>query len=694
MIKKYLLALFFFSFLVNTFSQTIPQTRITDWSGAGAKINIYDTTVNIIDFGADSTGVADNTFALFNAMAAMPNGGTVYFPSGTYFFNATQNILSNIRIKGAGAGNTIFNFDKGGIGDCFNVAGSKNNAKDTVVSGYLKDSTVLTVNDASIYQPGQYIIIVENDNGRITSSWASNTIGQVVMIKGTDTALNKIVINQPLRQTYSASLYPRIFKITPKTNVSFECFTINRIDTTTSQTNSFNFSYAAHCMVHGIESYYSNFAHVRIQFSTNVTVGESFFKYGHGYGGGGRAYGVVMQYTAGYNLIENNQFEHLRHSILLQASANGNVIAYNYSLDPFWTGVVLPSNSAGDLVLHGNYVYMNLFEGNIAQNIVIDNSHGINGPYNTFFRNRAELYGIFMNNSPASDSQNFVANDIINTTTGFYALAGTNHFEYGNRHHGNITPVGTDSVPEKSYYLTEAPTFWNHYTNWPSIGVSKPYNSGTIPAKKLYEDSILTQCFDDTLYYDFMLCNGDSLPLNGKFYSSIGNYIDSIQAYRGIKRYLSIQISGIPKPQITTYSSYLMADSGVAYQWYFGNTKLNGDTLRRLDYTQNGYYKVLVTGINGCSQFTDSVLVSNASMLSIKNEYFKIYPNPALNYFVVEQTNKKGSLKLFDGQGKLLMDKSLNSKMETISINELTPGVYFMSLQADKEVYNTRLMVR
>ena len=67
--------------------------------------------------------------------------------------------------------------------------------------------------------------------------------------------------------------------------------------------------------------------------------------------------------------------------------------------DPFWTGTVLPSDAAGDLVLHGNYPYANLFEGNILQNLVVDDSHGLNGPYNTFFRNRADNYGIVMSNA-------------------------------------------------------------------------------------------------------------------------------------------------------------------------------------------------------------------------------------------------------------------------------------------------------
>tara|TARA_B110000091_G_scaffold188339_1_gene210108 strand:- start:126 stop:455 length:330 start_codon:yes stop_codon:yes gene_type:complete len=99
--------------------------------------------------------------------------------------------------------------------------------------------------------------------------------------------------------------------------------------------------------------------------------------------------------------------------MLLQSGANGNVFAYNYSLNPFWTST--PSNSAGDMVLHGNFPYANLFKENIYRNIVVDNSHTPNGSYNTFLRNRAEGFGIFFSSSNCPD-QNFIRNDIPNTS--------------------------------------------------------------------------------------------------------------------------------------------------------------------------------------------------------------------------------------------------------------------------------------
>jgi len=168
--------------------------------------------------------------------------------------------------------------------------------------------------------------------------------------------------------------------------------------------------------------------------------------------------------------------------MIVQVGANGNVLAYNYSLDPFWTSI--PNNAAGDMVLHGNYPYSNLFEQNVCQNIIIDNSHGPNGPYNTFFRNRAESYGIFFSstNSPA---QNFLGNDIPNTNIPFslvnYTIQGSDHFIHGNNNKGTIDPIGTEVLPDISYAYTTRPTFIP-LDQWAGIGTPNVMGATDIPA--------------------------------------------------------------------------------------------------------------------------------------------------------------------------------------------------------------------
>lgn len=673
----------FFSFLVLTlsgFTQNIPSHRITDWSVAGAKYSFYDTTVNIMDFGGDSLGVNDNTLALTNAMASLPNGGAIWFPAGDFYFTSTQNIPEGIKIKGSGAASTKFNFDLGGSGHAFLVQGTVLSGYDTLQSGYTKDSKLIEVKDASTYSAGEFYRLTELHNGRMTSSWAYNALGQIIQIDSVLLGSNELRLTEPLRLTYTDTLYPQLRKLNLKQNVGFECFTIERMDSTASQTANISFTYAANCYVKGIESFYTNFSHIKIENATNINVHDSYFKNSHGYGGGGRGYGVTIQATSGSCLIENNQFEHLRHSVLLQSSANGNVIGYNYSKDAFWESGWLPANSAGDLVLHGNFTYLNLFEGNICQQMVIDNSHGINGPYNTFFRNRGENYGLFMNNGPASDSQNYVGNEITNPSLGFYLLEGVNHYEYGNNKLGTVIPTGTTNLTRASYYLTEKPLYWNYYYAWPSIGGANYYNTGSNPAQQSYMNGELSFCQSDSLYYNFLVCLGDSLNFNGKDYKSAGSFYDSVINTNGEKKYLFIDVQFTTKPTIAE-TWFLESSGGVDYQWYFNGQIILNDTNKIASITQNGYYQVEVVDSNGCKLISDSLHVTSAGIDEL-NKQLLIYPNPTQGEFIVKGDDIVGSTYVIrDVSGKIVLTNQIKNTVETINISRFKKGIYFIDVE-------------
>jgi hypothetical protein len=147
------------------------------------------------------------------------------------------------------------------------------------------------------------------------------------------------------------------------------------------------------------------------------------------------------------------------------------------------------------MVLHGNYAYANLFEQNICQNIVIDNSHGPNGPHNTFFRNRAELFGIFFSaaNSP---SQNLVANEVTNTTMPYswvnYTIQVQDHLLHGNNDKGTIKPANTATVPERSYAYNQRPIFVPP-SQWGNIGSPNTPNASSILAQDRWQNGTVFQ---------------------------------------------------------------------------------------------------------------------------------------------------------------------------------------------------------
>jgi hypothetical protein len=292
---------------------------------------------------------------------------------------------------------------------------------------------------------------------------------------------------------YSLTRHPRIHRILPKSNVGIECLSIERLDNTApEQASVLSFNYAVNSWVNGIEISKTTFAHVEATACSNLAITNSYFHDAHEYGGGGRGYGVMLHFTTNECLVYSNIFSHLRHSMILQAGSNGNVFCYNFSRDPYWTGsIFLPSNSAGDMVLHGNYPYSNLFEQNDGQNMVIDNSHGANGPHNTYFRNRGGLFGIFFSDN-TSPNQNLVGNEITNTGSPMsainYTIQGTGHFVFGNNNKGTIAPSGTTALPDTSYYFSSRPALipQNFYA---SIGTPNTLNSGSIPATYFYQNN-------------------------------------------------------------------------------------------------------------------------------------------------------------------------------------------------------------
>lgn len=68
--------------------------------------NTRSGMVNILDYGADNTGTTDIVTPLTNAVAALPNGGIVFFPSGTYKLSTFTCSTAGITFLGASRNGT------------------------------------------------------------------------------------------------------------------------------------------------------------------------------------------------------------------------------------------------------------------------------------------------------------------------------------------------------------------------------------------------------------------------------------------------------------------------------------------------------------------------------------------------------------------------------------------------------------
>lgn len=451
----------------------------TAWQVAGYGLKPeFSRTSDVSHYGADRTGVRPADTAVASAIAALEGmPGTIYFPPGTYLFHAPINIdRDSIRLSGAGYDTTTLRFDlRGAPLNAINIRGTENADTALLIADALRGNLSATVAAGTSWHVGDWLRLGMDDRAYMTSAWAHGALAQTVNVRAIHG--DTIVFSAPLRASFLKASAARLRRIMPRNNVGIECLKVQRLDASADQSSNIAFDQAVNCWVSGIESDTANFAHIEINRSSNIEVRGCYFHDAFAYGGGGQGYGVLLQFGSGECRIAANYFNHLRHSMVLQLGANGNVLAYNYSTNPFWTEPGLPDSSAGEIVLHGDYPFMNLIEGNIVGNIVIDDSHGKNGPLNTFFRNRVSGYGIFMNFSPATDSVQLIGNEITNNRIGTYFINGTGHFTWGNNYRGQLLN-GTTGIPDNSLYLGsgEKPLCTG---SWQLIGQSESYNSGS-----------------------------------------------------------------------------------------------------------------------------------------------------------------------------------------------------------------------
>ncbi|HOY32328.1 MAG TPA: glycosyl hydrolase family 28-related protein [Bacteroidales bacterium] len=499
---------FFFSFVFfilvkSSFTQIIPAVSRVDWSTAGNRFSFPSDApvVNIFSFGGISDGVTDNLAALNNAMASFGgHPGIVYFPAGSYLLTSMISVPDSIWLRGAGSDSTFIKIAHSSIG--FYFSGSATNSFAYILSGFQKGSHKIQVSNPGLFAAGNYCEM-RQDNGSWDvepASWATYSVGQIVHI---DSIIgDTLVLTDGLHITFDTSLNLQIRKILPRNASGISCINVERTDNSTENSGyNFGFNYAVNCELRGIESNKSQGSHCMIGLSSHISVSGCYFHDAFLYDGSGtKGYGVTLNNHATLCLVHNNIFNHLRHAMMTKHGANGNVIAYNYSCNPYRNGTLeYPQDYCGDISLHGHYSFANLFEGNIVQTIYMDQTWGPAGPYNTFFRNRVERYGIVMS-SALTNNQNLVGNEITGTgftfpfSWGAYTLTGSGHIQHGNNRNGTIIPTGTNTLGDISYYLASQPLFWNLSQPWPDIGIPGILGAGTIPAKEHYTAAEYTDC--------------------------------------------------------------------------------------------------------------------------------------------------------------------------------------------------------
>lgn len=511
------------------YAEIIPPDRRINWNpgipgGIPSRTTICANVKNA-PYNAIGDGVTDDTSAIQNAINACPTGEVVFIPAGTYKLTDQLNITKGIVLRGDGSDGTVLKNYKNISGDIIKIYGSTSGSAIDVTSGYLKDSISITVSSAASLSIGDYIMIYQTNDPSIVKvegcTWCSDTISQVVRISSKNG--NTLTLNRPLYYAYNASYNPRIQKLTPVVNAGIEELYLEDVDSggDYAGTNIIHMVYTASSWVKNIESYNAVGAHIRMEQSFANEIRGSYFHHGHSTISG-RGYGVFLFKRNCDNLIEDNIFYRLRHSMILESGGEGNVFAYNYSKDPYISDD--PTWLTGDISTHGAHPYMNLFEGNKVAKLFADNTWG-SGSQNTFFRNNITrvaqdaTYGLW---SVIVDKNNYYENIVGNVIcelgcVGFYEATGAyvgstktiwrigynassgdvvdlnvaaTIIRHGNydyfTNNTNWDPSISDKKLPNSYYLNSKPSFFKNKP-WPLFGGDlSPVIMGKLPAEERF----------------------------------------------------------------------------------------------------------------------------------------------------------------------------------------------------------------
>ena len=484
---------------VSAFGRSVPAWE----AGVEGGIPSVPAVASVTDFGAVANDGVDDTDAFVLALSSLGgNTGAVSIPAGEFHLSATLQMPSGAVLRGAGADETTLTLNHSGHG--FAVYGwgegtseaTAANGYPTILSGAVTGSRTITLDDASGFEVGDGIELVQAYDPSVhetdpnwNQSWAKRLIGQFSEV--TAKSGNQLTLSEAIRKDMDLNLGAWAAPVNYASQIGFEDFHVTRTDT--SETYIFYVKRASNVWAKGIHSQYARKGHFYFSLSRRVEVRDCWIEYASDYGSGGHGYGVqILNRTIGA-LVVNNVFNHLRHSMMLHLGANGNVLAYNYSKDPY------QDESAGwvppDISLHGHYAYSNLIESNIVAEIGAGDYWGPIGPDNVMFRNQItddDLHSDDHSNGQLAIGNHFLNGEIALHTSidpDSWVMTGNVSDTEGNL---DTTTPESANMPA-SFFYSEAPDFMADQA-WPAVGAD--VTASSLPAKDTYDAGTLTATTD------------------------------------------------------------------------------------------------------------------------------------------------------------------------------------------------------
>jgi hypothetical protein len=478
-------------------ADAIPPDRLIPWSpGITVALPARPDTQNVTAHGARGDSSTDDYAAFKAAIDALPaSGGVVKIGAGKFRISQSLTLNRGIVLLGAGPAQTRLYFEMTDATPCVDIITYHRGAWTNATGGYSRGSRQVQVADASTFTPGGFAEIQQANDPAVmytdtlwNQSWADNSVGQIFVIESVSG--NTLTLNRPLYMDYRADLDPQMRAQGFVTFAGVENLYIVRT-VPTADGATISLKNAAYCWVKNVESDHTRKAHITCESVYACVFRDSYLHHAYDYAGDGHGYGITLGLHVTDCLAENNILRHLRHAMMVQLGAGGNVFGYNYSIENVQGAGETNLNQGWtpcDISMHGHSPNNNLFEGNLVQEIDIADYWGPCGRGNTVFRTMVMAEGIDILDH--SSGQNIAANVIPTRDYGIFIDTGIS----GTLSHGNVVNGATqwdaaiaDHSFLASYYLTSKPPFFGS-APWPLFGPDVTGQS-TLPAQKRYENN-------------------------------------------------------------------------------------------------------------------------------------------------------------------------------------------------------------
>lgn len=146
----------------------------------------------------------------------------------------------------------------------------------------------------------------------------------------------------------------------------------------------------------------------------------------------------------------------------------------------------------------------------------------------------------------------------------------------------------------------------------------------------------------------------------------------------------SMKVSGINATN--TLNLTYTGDPADSVQWYLGDgTQAWGDSITH-SYATKGKYRVCAMAYFECTEVTvcDSLVAGEIGLGEESFVDLAIYPNPTNSLLYLENLPKHSSVKLYNLNGKLLLQEAFKGENSSLDLSDLPKGVYLLGIESSE----------